>query len=284
MIFPYTVDVPMERRPFANWLLIAGTILGTMMYWGSESYEHIFVLYRGEDFSALQLVGSLIGHANLGHLIGNMVALFVFGNAINAKLGHVLFLLFYAAVGVIEGLVWLAVGTGPATLGASGAIMGVIGAFLVMYPRNDISVFYWFTLMYAGSFEISAYWVILCYVGLDIWGLVTSGNGAVNYIAHVAGAAAGFAIMWGLLATRVITSDSDEMSLPEILKENSRSKKPTSGKRHVAGGRKSSAGASEDWMNFPAPSDAPPSPPSPPSASTGHAPRPAKGPRASGRG
>jgi membrane associated rhomboid family serine protease len=266
MFFPYSVDVPMERRPIANWLLIAATVIGSIFFFGSEDFDHVFVLYRGEDFRIIQLLGSLIGHAGWAHLLGNMAFLFVFGNAINAKLGHVLYLLVYAAIGIVEGLVWLVVGNSEATLGASGAIMGIIGAFLVMYPRNDVSVYFWFTLAWKGTFEISAYWVVLTYVAFDIWGLVSSGDSAVNYVAHIVGAITGFGIMSGLLATKIITSDSDEMTLFEVLKDNSASKKAAAGRRARRGGKKNSDD-SEDWTRFPAPSDAPRS--SPPASRQG---------------
>ena len=261
MIFPYSVDVPMERMPIANWLLIAVTILGSVMLLSSKDLEHTLVLWRGTEFRWIQLAGSLIGHADWMHLLGNMAFLFVFGNAINAKLGHVLYLVTYFAIGAIEGLVWLMLGSSEATLGASGAIMGVIGAFLVMYPRNDISVFYYFSLMYSGSFDVSAYWVILMYVCFDVWGLIRGDGAGVNYLAHFTGALAGFGIMWGLLAARVVQSDSDEQSLLEVLKEHATA--PRKKKAGAAPKRRKSSGEIEEeaWRSMPAPSDAPPLPP-----------------------
>ncbi len=279
MFFPYAVDVPMERRPWANWLIIAGTIVACAYAFSQgEAYDDILTLQRGEDFHWYQLVGSLIGHADWGHLLGNMYFLYLFGNAINSKVGHLYYPLLYMGIGIIEGLVWLMVGSGWGTLGASGAIMGIIGAFLVMYPRNNVSVYiYLGVLSPTHTFEISAYWVILTYIGFDVWGLVRSGDHVVNYVAHLAGAATGFAAMWALLSARLVTSDSDEQSLLDLLREAKSPRK--SSKRRAS----SSASQEPDWARFPAPQDAPtlprqaqaPAPPSPPR------PRPAANPASS---
>src|SRR5262249_12379825 len=99
------------------------------------------VLQR-DGFAAYQLVTSVFQHAGLLHLFGNMLFLFVFGNAINAKLGHPGFLISYLGIGVLANLLWLAVGRGDACLGASAAIMGMCGMFMVLYPLNAVHV-YW---------------------------------------------------------------------------------------------------------------------------------------------
>jgi membrane associated rhomboid family serine protease len=219
MLIPYNVDVPMQRWPLANWAIIAATIfLGAPVWTNLDEYEGSFLLlWRDEDFHWSQLIGSLLGHADFIHLAGNMFFLFVFGNAVNAKVGHVLFPLLYLMIGVGESLIWIALGSGPATIGASGAVMGVIGCFLALYPRNDVSIFYWFGLLGTGTFSISSYWVILCYVALDLWGLSSTPDSGVNYLAHAAGAAIGFALTLLLVATRIVQTDPGEQTLLDIL-------------------------------------------------------------------
>ncbi len=99
MIVPYTVDVPMERIPFTNWILIALTVFvsGLILLDRAMDDDHFFPLpeeraYVGalnpKDFNPLQLISHLFVHGNIFHLVGNMIFLFVFGNAVNAKLGH----------------------------------------------------------------------------------------------------------------------------------------------------------------------------------------------------
>lgn len=212
VIIPYNVDVPMARIPVANWILIGITcVIGT---WGifDEQTESVLVLFRGEKFSALQLIGNLFGHADFIHLIGNMVFLFVFGNAINAKLGHGWFLGLYFGIGIAESLVWLGIGTGPATLGASGAIMGIVGAFLALYPRNDVSVFYWFGMWWTGTVAVSSYWVILLYFSFDLIGLLLGGEG-VNYIAHISGWMMGLAGMYVALKLGWVARERGEETI-----------------------------------------------------------------------
>src|SRR5688572_10695484 len=104
MIFPYSVDVPMTRWPIANWVIMAGCCLATFVLLTDESGDMLgtFVLFRGEEFSAVQLVGGLFGHGDPMHLIGNMLFMFVFGNAVNAKVGNLVYPALFLLIGVLE--------------------------------------------------------------------------------------------------------------------------------------------------------------------------------------
>jgi membrane associated rhomboid family serine protease len=144
---------------------------------------------RPGAFSPFQLVSHLFVHADIGHLLGNMLFLFVFGNAVNAKLGHGLFLASYCLLGAIAGVCWLLIGDGRPAVGASGAIMGIVGMFFVLFPRNDVRFFYWYWTV-SDIFDIPAFWLILFYLGCDLVGALFFGAGAVAYIAHLGGAVA----------------------------------------------------------------------------------------------
>ena len=223
MFIPFNVDVPMERIPWANWALIALTVAVSMIILVERPEDLMadLILWRGRGFLSERLVGYLFVHAGIVHLAGNMVFLFCFGNAINAKFGQVTYILFYALAGGLAGLVWLMVGEGTSLVGASGAIMGVTGAFLVLYPRNDVSVFYvWFTG--AGTFSTSSFVVIVIYLGFDIAGLLLSEHSAVAYVAHVVGAAFGIAIAVVFLSIGYIKSTRYEQNLLQILKGEDR--------------------------------------------------------------
>ena len=117
-----------------------------------------------------------------------MIFLFCFGNAVNAKLGQGLFLAAYFLLGALDGVAWLLLGNGMPVVGASGAIMGIVGIFLVLFPRNDVNVLYWFGGAYGGSFSIAAIFLILFYMTCDLIGTLTGGGGGVAYICHLAGA------------------------------------------------------------------------------------------------
>jgi len=216
MFCPIAVDVPMQRWPIANWVLIAFTcFVSIAVLIDGEPSEKWMLIGPGEYFSLAGLFGSLFIHLDILHLLGNMVFLFVFGNAINAKIGHFWFLLSYLAIGAVEGLLWAALADGPAA-GASGAIMGMMGMFIVLYPRNEITVFYWLFIAAWGTIEISVYILIVIYFIFDLWGVV-SGGGNVAYLAHVAGFVAGFGLGASLVLTRLVESDADEQHLFEVL-------------------------------------------------------------------
>jgi membrane associated rhomboid family serine protease len=279
VLIPYNADVPMERLPFANWVLIAVTCLVSISVWMNEAKKekrqerelnqevmrlydqleqtqdprarddlhrriaklmpdddeddvHPFALNPGR-FRPWQLVTSLFVHADIFHLVGNMIFLFCFGNAVNAKLGHGLFLGSYALLGVIEGLGWLVVGNGHPTIGASGAIMGIVGIFLVLFPKNDVSVLYWFGIYWAGEFSISSYVIIMFYMAGDLIGTVFFGNGGVAYACHLIGAVAGVGLGILLVWTRVLRSERYEQNLLEMFGWQPPKRKKKKKKRRV---------------------------------------------------
>ena len=240
MLLPYTVDVPMPRWPIANWAIIALTVVVGFPCWsGFDAYAEgldasgslpFLVLLRDEGFHWTQLIGTLFGHADVVHLLGNMWMLYLYGNAVNAKVGQVQYVLLYFSVGILESLVWLWLGDGPATLGASGAVMGMIGAFLVLYPHNNVSVFYWLAFFMHGTVEVSAYIVIGLYVAMDLLGFF-GGPTETNHLAHLAGAGFGFAAMLGAVASGLVKADPGEITIFDIMK----------GKRNQVRGSKTGA-------------------------------------------
>lgn len=222
MIFPYNVDVPMQRRPWANWgLILATAIIGFPCWSDPQHYilesDSYFLYLDREDFRWYQLIGNLFGHAGAGHLLGNLWVLFLYGNAVNAKIGHWQYLVLYFAIGIIDSAIWLMLGDEGITLGASGAVMGIIGAFVVLYPRNDVSIFYWLFIVKMGTFQVSAYIVIAIYVLMDFVGLL-GGGGTVNHIAHLGGMGLGFGAMMALAAAGLVKPDAGEQTMLDVLR------------------------------------------------------------------
>jgi membrane associated rhomboid family serine protease len=237
-MIPLTVDVPMKRLPWANWGLILATVVvslavpasrrevsisprpahGDQSSSGLTVHERLspLVLQR-EHFAPYQLITALFQHAGWLHLIGNMVFLFVFGNAINAKLGHLGFLAAYLGIGALEGLIWLAVGSAPACLGASAAIMGLCGMFLVLYPRNTVQVFWDDFLIFWASgrwtWEIPGWAAVLLYLVFDVWGALFDQDAGIGYVSHIIGGLLGVALAMGLLLTGLLTPDEGEQTL-----------------------------------------------------------------------
>ncbi|MEI7766905.1 MAG: rhomboid family intramembrane serine protease [Phycisphaerae bacterium] len=226
MFIPYNVDVPMRRWPWANWGLIAATCLISLMIILNyrEDMPVPLALHRGEWFNPLGLFTHVFVHGGLDHLLGNMLFLFVFGNAVNAKVGHWQYLTLYMAAGIVAGLSWVIFGSSELTylgsadipaVGASGAIMGIVGMFLILYPLNDVCFFYVFILQF-GTVRISARWVIALYLIFDIWGLLQADNN-IAYQAHVGGALFGLGIMAALVYWDWVTSEKSERNLLQLL-------------------------------------------------------------------
>jgi len=167
-------------------------------------------------FKAYQLLTHAFFHINFWHLAGNMLFLWVFGNAVNAKVGNAAYASLYAAFAVMAGAAWLAVpGNGLLMLGASGAVMGVAGMFAVLYPLNEISMC--FILLFRPIFfQLSAVWVLLIYFVLDLLGFLSPG-GTVANISHIAGMLAGAGVAAAMLATAKIKPVDGERTLLEMM-------------------------------------------------------------------
>lgn len=238
MLLPYSVDVPMERWPYANWALIGLTCLASLAIWaqptppvwdGQEPVEQAVERLRREvdepvsklglsreHFQVWQPFTYVLVHADVFHLAGNMLFLFCFGNAINSRLGHTLFLVLYFALGMVAGLAWLCFDRGGALIGASGAIMGIVGLFFVLYPLNEVRVWYWW-FVYFGTWEVSSCWLILLYLLFDLFGTVAGRGDGVAYLCHLAGAAAGIIAGFALLATGFLRPLYYERNLLQVL-------------------------------------------------------------------
>jgi membrane associated rhomboid family serine protease len=233
----------MARVPIANWVLIGLTIvcsvkilvdlrtvaqhrpqprlidqdlLNENQVTVDDEIAYPLALWRGRDFRLWQLLTNVFVHADVLHLVGNMYFLFVFGNAINAKLGHALFVCLYFLFGVIANLGWLSLGNGDCVVGASGAIAGITGMLLVYYPRNDVALLRWGWLEWRYMPEaIAAGWVILFYMVCDLWGMIADDNG-VAYVSHVVGALCGIGIAIALLRWKWVETPYGEENLLQV--------------------------------------------------------------------
>ncbi|HKV53541.1 MAG TPA: rhomboid family intramembrane serine protease [Candidatus Binataceae bacterium] len=139
------------------------------------------------------LVTSLFLHAGVLHIAGNMLYLFVFGPAVESRTGHLRFLGFYLAAGVVACLAMVAMAPGSPVpvIGASGAIAGVLGAYFMLYPRGRIR-----TILPAyvipRMVQVPAIFYLLIWFALQLYSGITSGIrgpliGGVAWWAHVGG-------------------------------------------------------------------------------------------------
>ncbi len=146
----------------------------------------------------LTIFTAMFLHANLLHLAGNMLFLWIFGNNVEDALGKFRFLLFYLGCGVVAALAQVAAGPHSVipTLGASGAIAGILGAYLILYPNARVTTLFIVGLIFLR--DISAFWVIGIWIALQVvqglTGLGGEATGGVAYFAHIGGFAAGLVL------------------------------------------------------------------------------------------
>lgn len=142
------------------------------------------------------LLSSMFMHGGWLHLGGNMLFLWIFGDNVEHALGHVPYLVFYLAAGVIGSLAQIAVEADSLipSLGASGAISGVLGAYLVMFPRNQVLVFLFRLLVWVPALIAIGMWAVLQFINGLGQIAQTEQTGGVAYMAHIGGFVAGVAL------------------------------------------------------------------------------------------
>lgn len=149
------------------------------------------------------LITSLFFHAGLAHIIGNMLYLWVFGNNIEDRLGHARFIFFYLFCGIVAsfGHILTALNSKIPVIGASGAVSGVLGAYLLLYPKAKVLVLIPFFYIWRIA-KVPAMWFLLFWIFLQfIYGagsLALSdepARGGIAWFAHIAGFFAGLILI-----------------------------------------------------------------------------------------
>ncbi len=149
----------------------------------------------------LTLITSMFLHAGWLHIGGNMLFLYIFGDNVEDRMGHLPYLAFYLFCGVVAGITQVAVDPGSSipSLGASGAIAGVLAAYLVLFPwarvRTVIFIFIFFTIVTLPAIVLIGLWFLLqLFDGVAGLSNVQQGMGGVAYFAHVGGFITGLLI------------------------------------------------------------------------------------------
>jgi len=209
MLIPIGTDIRPRRPPVGNYLLIFLNVLVflfTDVVGGAagEQLKSVWTLYAAVPDLA-QYVTYQFLHGDWVHLVGNMLFLWIFGNAVCDRMGSLCYAMFYLAGGVCAGLTF-AQFNDNAILGASGSIAAVTTAFLVLFPRVHITMLVW--LFVITAFQVPA--VILIVFKIILWdNIVTpmlehSAVSNVAHSAHLGGYAFGFCVALVLLAARAL--------------------------------------------------------------------------------
>jgi membrane associated rhomboid family serine protease len=144
------------------------------------------------DFATL--FTAMFLHAGWTHLLGNMLYLWIFGDNVEDRLGHALFFVFYILCGLAATFAQLAIslGSSVANVGASGAIAGVLGAYLIMFPGRRVSVLMGRAVVPMSALVVIGLWVLIqIFSQISVFTAGSQGQGGVAYMAHIGGFVAG---------------------------------------------------------------------------------------------
>lgn len=209
-MFPIRDHNPSGRTPFVVYALIA---LNVVVFLGSFGLEGRALLRFYDAYAILPaeitagygfqtLITSMFLHGGIMHIAGNMLFLYIFGDNLEDEMGHLPFLAFYLCAGVAAGLIHVI--SAPAsmvpTVGASGAIAGVMGGYLLMFPKARVDVIL-ILIIFFKIFPIPAWIMLAIWFGLQFIGGIGSDPdaGGVAYWAHAGGFVAGLILcipMW----------------------------------------------------------------------------------------
>jgi membrane associated rhomboid family serine protease len=212
--------IAINAAAFVYELVLGPELKSFMFAWGMVPARVTLALRYGEEpmtGPALTFISSMFLHGGWLHLIGNMWYLWIFGDNVEDRLGHWKFLAFYLLAGIVAALLQYALNPASQmpTVGASGAIAGVLGAYLVAFPRARVvtlvPLFVFFQVMALPAVVVLGFWfVIQFFNGALSLGFGGAGGG-IAWWAHVGGFAFGIVAMWLLGLGRRRPSEAQEI-------------------------------------------------------------------------
>ena len=200
-MIPLKDENPTKNFPVVTLLFLLLNL--SVFVYGFNLPVHPSVLYADYALIPYQLVHSPVSayptvytsmflHAGIWHLGGNMLYLWIFGNNIEDVLGKFRFILFYFVCGTIAALGHIATDMNSQIpmVGASGAISGILGAYLILFPFARIKTFIFLGFFWPIA-RIPAIVLLLFWIGLQIWNSASTGAGGTAWFAHIGGFIAG---------------------------------------------------------------------------------------------
>lgn len=144
------------------------------------------------------LLTSMFLHGGLMHVGGNMLYLWIFGDNVESAMGSIKFIIFYVVCGLAASLAHIVLNTGSEipSLGASGAISGVLGAYIVLFPHQKVRVLVGRQVTQMPALIVIGLWIILQFISGVGQLAQTEQTGGVAYAAHVGGFLAGLGLVW----------------------------------------------------------------------------------------
>jgi membrane associated rhomboid family serine protease len=214
-MFPIRDHNPSDRTPWVCYALILANSLIFLGYWLTLPTDRALSIFfyawglvpefvtGGQQWHTV--LTSMFLHGGWMHIIGNMLFLWVFGDNMEDEMGHLPFLAFYLASGVGAAALQIAMDPGSPIpmVGASGAIAGVLGGYLLMFPKARVDVLFIIVIIFK-IVPIRAWIVLGIWFGLQVLnGAITpTDGGGVAYFAHIGGFVAGVVLTWPLWQRR----------------------------------------------------------------------------------
>ncbi|MAF26624.1 MAG: rhomboid family intramembrane serine protease [Gemmatimonadota bacterium] len=210
MFLPLKDVNPATRRPWVTLALMAANTLAYLAQVQAESRGYSLVAVGGfvpVDPAPVALLTSMFLHGGVLHLGGNLLYLWIFGNNVEDVLGHGRFLVFYLLAGLgghlAHGLVYS--GSAIPTIGASGAISGILAAYLIRFPRSRVvSILFlgfFFRLIRTPASVVIGWWIVIQLLR-GVVGFGEGGSPGVAWFEHIGGFAAGLVLFKLLEAMR----------------------------------------------------------------------------------
>jgi membrane associated rhomboid family serine protease len=206
-MFPIRDHNPSNRTPYVTYAIIALNVIVFAFQLPMMENERALAAFFGDwamvpaEVTAGQdlhgVFTSMFLHAGFMHIVGNMLFLWIYGDNLEDQMGHVWFLIFYLASGALAAFAHIA--TAPSspipTVGASGAIAGVMGGYLLLFPRAKIDVLL-ILIVFFRVFSIPAWLLLGFWFGLQVFGGLNTPTegGGVAFWAHAGGFVAGLVL------------------------------------------------------------------------------------------
>ena len=224
MVMPLWDDSPLSlpKWPIVTWcLIIANVVVFIAETVASPATQSVLLTYALIPAALTGTAGVSSGvspyatlvtyqflHADFFHIFGNLLFLWIFGDDVEEAMGPLRFIVFYLACGIVAGLAFIASAPHSAAplIGASGAIAGILAAYLMFKPCHKVLVFLpWFILwfIFRPVVRLAAYWVLGAWILTQLWSISVQAQDQVAYMAHMGGLAAG-AVLFPLLRYRTV--------------------------------------------------------------------------------
>ncbi len=214
-MIPYKDDNPTSHFPFVTIaIILINSIVFFLVPSSGEAGKEAVYAYGAIPIYIMSFQGaqpihpfltvftSMFMHGSILHLLGNMLYLWIFGDNIEDRLGHVRFIIFYLICGIVAAYSYAI--TDPASkipmIGASGAISGVLGAYLLLFPKAKVHALiflgFFVTVIKIPAILVIGFWAVIQFLS----GLLSTGlhaQGGIAWFAHVGG------FLWGLITIRL---------------------------------------------------------------------------------